>query len=273
MFRSRAEHIAYIEENFPEVTDARMGERHWDFECSHCKVVRGFNVLTVDLARNRIMRVSEEEPITPKVWAFMCPVCKGMIQWLMYNFKTEGGEEGEDTPDRYFRITSIPALGSEDIDELPREPPQLRTAYRQAIRAMNANAYIAAAAMFRRALQVITRNVLGAKPGNLANELKEIVGKVHNGVIISTDFANIGYIVKEAGNQGAHPDHDPDLLEFSEQDARDLQNIFLFLVSELFVAPAAMERARADFMSRRKIIIPQSKPLPSKTFGFKPKAK
>jgi DNA invertase Pin-like site-specific DNA recombinase len=55
----------------------------------------------------------------------------------------------------YFKVTSIPNEGLEEIDELPQNPPSLRIAYRQAIRATDANAQLAAAAMFRRALQVI----------------------------------------------------------------------------------------------------------------------
>jgi Domain of unknown function (DUF4145) len=92
---------------------------------------------------------------------------------------------------------------------------------------MDANALIAAAAMFRRALQVITRYLIGARPGNLANELNEVVGRPYNGVTITQNFADVGYIVKEAGNQGAHPDRDPDLLDFTAQDAEDLQRIFM----------------------------------------------
>jgi len=153
----------------------------------------------------------------------------------------------------YFRITSFPSEGLEEIDELPEDPPSLRTAYRQAIRAMDANAHLAAAAMFRRALQVITRDLLGAKPGNLANELNEVVGKTHNGVVVTNNFAKVGYIVKEAGNQGAHPDKDPDLLDFTSQDAQDLQEIFMELVSELFIIPAAVQKAKDDFLARRKI--------------------
>src|SRR5262249_44469762 len=126
---------------------------------------------------------------------------------------------------RFYRITSLPSEGIEDIEELPREPPALREAYRQAIRAMDANAHIAAAAMFRRALQVITRELLGATPGNLANELREVVGKTFNGGVLTESFANIGYIVKEAGNQGAHPDQAPDLLSFTADDAADLQRL------------------------------------------------
>jgi len=118
---------------------------------------------------------------------------------------------------------------------------------------MDANANLAAAAMFRRAVQVITRNLLGAKPGNLANELNEIVGKRYNNMTVTTNFANVGYIIKEAGNQGAHPDRDPDLLEFTAQDADDLQRVFMELVSELFIIPAASKKAREDFLARRKI--------------------
>ena len=109
--------------------------------------------------------------------------------------------------------------------------------------------------MFRRAVHVITRDLLGAKPGNLANELHEVIGKTYNGVTITANFAEVGYIVKEAGNQGAHPDRDPDLLDFTSQDAQDLQTIFMELVSELFIVPAATKKAKDDFLARRKIAI------------------
>jgi Domain of unknown function (DUF4145) len=124
---------------------------------------------------------------------------------------------------------------------------------------MDANAFIAAAAMFRRALQVITRDILSAKPGNLGNELNDVVGKSYNGVTITANFASVGYIVKEAGNQGAHPDKDPDLLDFTAEDAEDLQRIFMELVSDLFIAPEATKKAKADFLARRKITPPTPK--------------
>jgi hypothetical protein len=150
-------------------------------------------------------------------------------------------------------VTSVPSEGLEDIDELPDDPPSLRAAYRQAIRAMDANAPLAGAAMFRRALQVITRDLLGATPGNLGAELKQVVGKKYKGAAVTSDFASVGYIVKEAGNQGAHPDKDPDLLNFTQQDAEDLRDIFMELVSELFIVPAAAQKAKAEFLTRRKI--------------------
>jgi hypothetical protein len=198
---------------------------------------------------------------TPVTYIFRCPVCKAFKQWIVYEFEIQRKDGKLKT--HYFRVTSVPSEGLEDISELPEEPPQLRSAYRQAIRAMDANANIAAAAMFRRALQIITRDLLGAKPGNLANELNEVVGRSFNGGTVTSNFAQIGYIIKEVGNQGAHPDKDPDLLEFTAQDAEDLQQVFMELVSELFIIPAAIQKSKREFLARRKISPkPNAKPVP-----------
>ena len=187
----------------------------------------------------------------PVTYIFRCPVCKAFKLWSV--FRVQIPADGK-YHDHFYRLTSLPNEGLENIDELPEEPLALRVAYRQAVRAMDANAYLAAAAMFRRALQVITRQILGAIPGNLAKELEEVVGKTFKGTTVTANFANNGYIVKEAGNQGAHPDDDPDLLDFTQQDAEDLQDIFMELVSELFVVPSAVAKTKAEFIARKKIV-------------------
>jgi hypothetical protein len=219
----------------------------------HCKVVRGFQVVRRDVQIQRSRYADYEEDFAaPKTYYFRCPVCSAFKQWVVFEFQFKDAE-GKYGDYRYFRVTSIPSEGMEEITELPDQPVALRTAYQQAIRAMDANAHLAAAAMFRRALQVITREILGAKPGNLASELREVVGKAYNGVTIMADFSTSAYIVKEAGNQAAHPDQDPDLLDFSPEDAQDLQDIFMELASDLFVVPAAVQKAKAEFIARRKI--------------------
>lgn len=262
MFKSSEELKHYVIANYPEVTDHRIDDNYWDLQCTHCKITRGFQVFKRQLSGNKAI-VYSGNPINPHVetfnidfdapvtYLFRCPVCKAFKQWIVYEI---------DRPDtsgkkrrHCFRVTSVPSEGLEDIAELPAEPPALRTAYRQAIRAMDANAHLAAAAMFRRAVQIITRDLLGATPGNLANELKHIVGQHYNGATITTNFAKNAYIIKEAGNQGAHPDRDPDLIDFSPQDAQDLQDIFMQLVAELFVIPTATKKAKEDFLARRKI--------------------
>jgi Domain of unknown function (DUF4145) len=259
MFRSTSDLEKYIQENYPEVTDHRIDDDHWDLECTQCKLTRGFQVIRrdisgVDNARRYGGAIAFKEDFhAPHTYLFCCPVCKAFKQWIVFRIELPTGE-AEKSKWHYFRVTSLPSEGLEDIDELPADPPSLRTAYRQAIRAMDANAHLAAAAMFRRALQVITRDLLGAKPGNLANELNAVAGKTYNGVVVTNNFAKVGYIIKEAGNQGAHPDQDPDLLDFTSHDAQDLQDIFLELVRDLFVVPAASQKAKDDFLARRKIV-------------------
>jgi hypothetical protein len=259
MFETQEDLWEYIAKNYIEVTDNRIDDSHWDLACPKCKVTRGFQVIKADLSGvydiiynpNNPSRFTEDfnSPIT---YLFRCPVCRSFKQWIVYR-KVEIYKSLPRNVN-YYRVTSVPAEGLEDIDELPDKPESLRVAYRQAIRAMDANAPLAAAAMFRRAVQVITRELLGAKPGNLAKELETIVGKVYNGATVTKNFADVAYIVKEAGNQGAHPDSDPDLLDFTPQDASDLQQVFMELVIELFVVPAAIEKAKADFLARRKIV-------------------
>ena len=256
MFKSIDEQKQYIIDTFPEVTDQRIDDSHWDLLCTTCKTVRGFQVTR---CTNTLSPDGYSEYHTslfgPQTIFLRCPVCKSFKLLLVFVTNTSGPNIFDEGDNRYYRITSIPSEGLEDIEELPEDPPALRSAYRQAIRAMDANAHIAAGAMFRRAVQVITRNLLKAKPGNLANELHEVVGRTYNGTTVTASFEQVGYILKEAGNQTAHPDQDPDLLDFTPQDAQDLQMIFMELVSELFVVPAAKKKAKDDFLARRKITL------------------
>lgn len=256
MFQNRNEQIAYIKETYPEVTDSRVNEEHWDLHCSQCGTTRGFQV--IERSENRIptsyhgtYNVDNEAPVAIY---FRCPVCGTYKQWLVYKITLIEGDVGNrERVTRYYRVASLPSEGIEDIEEIPSDPPSLRIAYKQAIRAMDANAHIAAAAMFRRALQVITRNILGATHGNLASELSEVLGTEFNGTKITNDFADNAYIIKEAGNQRAHPDGDPDLLNFTQKDAEDLQQIFMEIVSDLFIVPTATKKSKEEFLKRRKI--------------------
>lgn len=257
MFEKYEEQKTYIKENYPEVTDSRIDDNHWDLHCTNCDVVRGFQVIQRGNTTQEA-RYSDNYSIdfnAPQTIYFRCPVCHTYKLWILLRIaENEMGQDGkEHYITRLYKITSIPSEGIEDINELPEEPKALRIAYKQAIRAIDANAHIAAAAMFRRALQIITREILKVKRGNLADELKLAVGMKYNGTTITKDFSDIAYIIKEAGNQGAHPDEDADLLDFTPQDAEDLQKIFMELVSDLFVIPEVVKKAKVDFMQRRKI--------------------
>ncbi len=125
-----------------------------------------------------------------------------------------------------------------DIPELPEDPPSLRKAYREAVTCLSNNCPMSAVAMLHRALQIVTRDILGAKPGNLADELTYLKNKPNKlGIPLSSDFHENSYIIKEVGNHGAHPDKDPDLIELTQGDAEALHELFLQIVFKLFIEP------------------------------------
>lgn len=114
--------------------------------------------------------------------------------------------------------------------------------------------------MFRRALQVITRDIIKVPPAwGLGTELKSAVGMSYNGVTIKKDFADNGYFIKEAGDQAAHPDPNPDLLNFTAQDAEDLRKLFVEIALELFILPDVIKKARENVLNRRQITLPLEK--------------
>jgi hypothetical protein len=47
MFESSDDLKIYVAENYPEVTDSRIDEDHWDLQCTKCKITRGFQVISV----------------------------------------------------------------------------------------------------------------------------------------------------------------------------------------------------------------------------------
>ncbi len=153
-----------------------------------------------------------------------------------------------------YKLFTIPENEIYSIAELPIEYPSLISAYEEAIKCMQVKAFKAAATMFWRALQIIARDILGANEWNLANSLKKLKNQPNKlGVVLSENFHNYSYVIREAGNQGAHPDKDIDLIDFTEKDTTDLMNIFLEVVNKLFVKPALLKKAKEDLRRKRKI--------------------
>ena len=249
MILSQDDFDKYVVANYPEVTDSISSERRIFEYCPYCRARMGMDVLHLGYVYKLVKTTPMREPEKridhdyPKVCVFRCPDCKSERRWFLY-----------EVYQRLYRIMSIPGDSGAEIDELPLEPVALRKAYEEAIHALDANCPMAAAAMIRRALQVITRDILGAPPGNLGVELNWLKGKPNKlGVILSQDFHGNAYVIKEAANQAAQPDTAPDLLSFTDEDARNLNSIFLDLVTELFVIPEATKRAKDEMMKRRKI--------------------
>ena len=248
MIISQEDFEEYVIATFPDVTESLPSNRRVVEYCQYCKAKMGMIVKQGEypaFTQWTSPGTQKQKPDYrhPFIVFFECPDCEAKRRWFLY--EVDG---------RKYKVFYLPGDIGHEIDELPTEPPSLRKAYSEAIRAYDANCPMAAAAMIRRALQVITRDILGAPPGKLHNELKSLKGIPNKlGVVLSQDFHDNAYIIKETANQAAHPDEDPDLLDFDEEDARNLHQLFLEVVTEIFVVPAASRRAREEMMNRRKI--------------------
>ncbi len=215
--------------------------------CPKCELHMGFEIVDISYATK-----GQSDLTLPHAVLVRCPECDGSSIWVLYRFWNSDKQRLES-----YRLLEFPGEGILEIPGLPNDPPALKKAYFEAVRSLEGNNFMAAATMFRRAIQVITRDILGAKRGVLANELKELKGKSNKlGATLSKDFHDNSYIIRELANQAAHPDGDIDLIDFGHEDAKSLYELFLEIVGELFVIPEARERARRDLLARRKIVIP-----------------
>ncbi|MFW9874933.1 MAG: DUF4145 domain-containing protein [Candidatus Thorarchaeota archaeon] len=268
MLYSTEEIKKFILENYPEIQPISQSDKNIIDYCPKCKARMGLKVLM-----QKFVAKKTDVPATPEVQVMdlpffiylFCPECESHQIWILYLIGKEKKvdkknsvlirrESTETKEYRVYRLLSIPGESQHDIPGLPAEPASLRKAYFEAIKCLDNNCPMAAAAMFRRALQVITRDILGAKLGTLADELIFLKNKSNNlGIKLTKDFHDNGYIIKETGNQAAHPDKNPDLLDFTPEDAENLHKLFLEIVTELFVVPDAAEKAREELFKRRKI--------------------
>jgi hypothetical protein len=100
-------------------------------QCTHCNIVRGFQVIKRETSGNTVSLYHRDPPSfhqdynAPVTYLLRCPVCEAFKQWIVYEFEypdDEGDDEGE-YRHHYFKVTSVPSEGLEDIDELPDDRP------------------------------------------------------------------------------------------------------------------------------------------------------
>ena len=70
---------------------------------------------------------------------------------------------------------------------------------------------------------------------------------------LSELFHDNSKLIRQVGNQSAHPEEDEDLNEFTEKDANILHDLFLVLINEVFVIPEKMKAMKKELAERRKL--------------------
>lgn len=253
MIFSKEEFDRFIEGNYESFDDNDFSDETFKDYCPNCGVRVGLQIEAKNVGATQIQinrKIYQQGPNwdLPFNIVAKCPDCESYKIIFMYRITISENEI------KYYKLFTIPENETYIIPELPSEYPSLISAYSEAIKCMQVKAFKAAATMFRRALQIIARDILGANDWNLANSLKKLKKQPNKlGVELSEDFHNYSYIIKEAGNQGAHPDKDIDLIEFTKEDATDLMNIFLEVVNELFIKPSLIKRSEDNLKLKRKI--------------------
>jgi len=142
MIYSLEEIESFISKNYPDITDTFIDQNHITSYCPHCNTIMGLQVLVKGISTSPSTYGSAYDWKLPFTVVLKCPSCKLHRIWVLYQIKDEENEK-----DHVFRLLSIPGEGKYEIPELPDEPPTLRRAYNEAIRCMDANCPMAAAAM------------------------------------------------------------------------------------------------------------------------------
>jgi hypothetical protein len=84
MFKNSDELRVYVIENYPDVTDARIDDAHWDFERTNCKVTRGFQLTKrIHGMDNTSYNHVYQDTFAPTTYVFRCPVCHAFKQWTL----------------------------------------------------------------------------------------------------------------------------------------------------------------------------------------------
>lgn len=189
-----------------------------------------------------------------------CPKCRrrSFLQTLQVEKRKIVEEEGKKISSftyEYFKLYRLPISEESFINEdIPSEHKSLRKTVSEANYCLTNSQFIASAILFRRAIQIVVKEVLGAKGKTLFNQLEWLKSNPNNLAIDLTDvFHDSTKIIKDIGNQGAHPDDDITLHDFKKEDANGLHDLFISIIHEIFIKPAKMKALKDELKANRKL--------------------
>lgn len=186
-----------------------------------------------------------------------CPNCrrKSFINAVVLDRIIEGEDGNEHEVRQHYRLFNLPDREySYELSDIPEEYGLLRKCVSEAMFCMGHSKYTSATIMFRRAIQILAHNILGAPKGNLAKQLKWLKDNQNNLQIDLTEvFHDNSGIIKDIGNQGAHPEDEISLQEFTIEEMNLLHDLFQSTITEVFIKPAKLKQIQDDLKSKRKI--------------------
>lgn len=186
-----------------------------------------------------------------------CPNCrrKSFIHSVVIDNIIEGENGNEHDLRQHFRLFNLPDREySYELSDIPDEYDLLKKCVSEAMFCMGHSKYTSATIMFRRAIQIIAHNILGAPKGTLARQLKWLKNNENTLKIDLTEvFHENSEIIKEIGNQGAHPEDEISLQEFTQEEMNLLHDLFQSTITEIFIKPYRLKEIQENLKSKRKI--------------------
>lgn len=183
-----------------------------------------------------------------------CPKCKkqSFIESVVLAKSNNGGSTYQY---EHYRLLQVPTQDTTfETQDIPEQYTLLKKTVTEAKYNLLNSQYMSAAMMYRRALQILAKQILGAKGRTLFDQLKWLQENENNLKINLTElFHDNSKLIREVGNQSAHPEEDEDLHEFNDEDANALHDLFLLLVNDVFVLPEKIKAMKVELANRRKL--------------------
>jgi len=156
---------------------------------------------------------------------------------------------------KHFELYRLPDRELKyETSSIPDKYPTIITSVNEALFCMNHSKNVSAAMMFRRALQMIAKDVLGAQGRTLYDQLQWLKGNKNLlNIDLSELFHDNSQLVKDVGNQAAHPDDDITLHDFTKEDVDNLHDLFLIIVNEIFIKPKKIKQIQEELKAKRKL--------------------
>jgi hypothetical protein len=195
---------------------------------------------------------------------FECPRCKrkAFIKIVRIGIEKPTGKKDEFGDDetqfllQHYRLFRLPTKEENYVNkEIPAEHTTLKNTVIEANFCLTHSKYLSAAILFRRAIQIIAKDILGATGKTLFLQLEWLKNNKNKlGIDLGEVFHDNSKIIKDIGNQGAHPDDDITLHNFTKEDANGLHDLFISIIHELFVKPIKLKAIQEELKQNRKLI-------------------
>lgn len=252
----------YVRTNFDLIYEAETSELKTELD-SHCDSCQRDVFMKIHSRTYQQSNYSNKGLPDFVTYYMECPGCKrkAFIKTVRIGFEKPTGKKDEDGDDetlfvlQHYRLFRLPEREESYVNkDIPEEYETLKNTVSEANFCLTHSKNLSAAILYRRAIQIIVKDILGGTGKNLFLQLEWLKNNKNKlGIDLTEIFHDNSKIIKDIGNQGAHPDDDISLHNFTKQDAEGLHDLFLSIIHEIFVKPTKLKAIQDELKQNRKL--------------------